>query len=62
MSKARAANPPPGECRQCWQHAEDPDAHRHLGFFEDCLECIACAATNHGNGTKIVPKKPSIWI
>lgn len=60
MSKARAANPPPGECRQCWAHAHDPDAHKGLGFFEDCPLCLS-----HVGGCPphmIVPKKPSIWI
>ncbi|MEV6696253.1 pRL2-8 [Streptomyces sp. NPDC051453] len=45
MSKQRAANPPKGECRQCWPHAEDPDIHR--GNNGDCQACIACAASNH---------------
>ncbi|NUP15350.1 MAG: pRL2-8 [Streptomyces sp.] len=45
MSKARAANPPRGECRDCWAHAEDPDIHRRNSG--DCQACIRCAANNH---------------
>jgi hypothetical protein len=48
MSKKRAANPPRGECRQCWAHAEDPDAHKHLPYLGgQCDACVSCAANNH---------------
>ncbi|MFF1358773.1 pRL2-8 [Streptomyces sp. NPDC058297] len=45
MSKARAANPPKGQCKDCWAHAEDPDIHRQNRG--DCQACIACAANRH---------------
>jgi hypothetical protein len=52
---------PPGQCRQCWTHAYDPDIHRKLGPREDCPQCVACKNNNHGHGSLIVPKKASIW-
>jgi hypothetical protein len=49
---------PPGECPQCWQHAHDPNAHRHLGPREDCQACIACKTAGHP-GT--IPKQSRWW-
>ncbi|MFF1574817.1 hypothetical protein ACFVWR_18920 [Leifsonia sp. NPDC058292] len=45
MPKARAANPPQDECRQCWAHAHDPAIHRNNRG--DCQACITCAANKH---------------
>ena len=47
-----------GECPQCWRHAHDPNAHKHLGWREDCQACIGCKAAGHP-GT--VPKKSFWW-
>ncbi|MGH3309739.1 MAG: pRL2-8 [Streptomyces sp.] len=32
---------PEGECPQCWVHAHDKSVHAHLGWREDCPECVA---------------------
>lgn len=40
-------NPPPGECRQCWQHAHDKSIHRQLGRREDCQACVSHMYGNH---------------
>lgn len=37
---SRAANPPRGECRQCWRHAYDPSIHKALKPREDCRPCL----------------------
>ncbi|MFE9024552.1 pRL2-8 [Streptomyces sp. NPDC007808] len=50
---------PPGECRQCWQHAHDPSIHRMLGPREDCPQCVDHMINGHGS--MIVPNKESIW-
>lgn len=50
---------PPGECRQCWMHANDPDIHRSQDQSKDCPQCIAHMGGNHGG--QIVPKRESIW-
>jgi hypothetical protein len=48
MSKKRAANPPKGECRTCWPHAEDPDAHgKQPSFGGECATCASCKARGH---------------
>ncbi|MEV6478060.1 pRL2-8 [Streptomyces sp. NPDC051657] len=60
MASHRALNPPPGECRQCWLHAEDSRAqHAHLGPREDCPACVAHML--HGHGDMIVPGKRKGW-
>jgi hypothetical protein len=43
----KALNPPKGECRQCWQHAYDPEIHRRLAPREDCPECVAHMGGRH---------------
>ncbi|MEV6696596.1 pRL2-8 [Streptomyces sp. NPDC051453] len=50
---------PPGECLQCWQHANDRRAHRHLRPRQDCPQCV----DHMVNGCpSLVPKrKPSWW-
>jgi hypothetical protein len=50
---------PPGECRQCWTHAYDPDIHRRLKPGQDCPECVAHMGSDHDG--LIVPKKESRW-
>lgn len=50
---------PPGECRQCWQHAHDQRIHRRLGPREDCPQCVD--HMNNGHGSHLVPKKKSSW-
>jgi hypothetical protein len=50
---------PPGECRQCWAHANDPDIHRNQDQSKDCPQCVAHMGGDHGG--QIVPKEPSIW-
>lgn len=50
----------PGQCRQCWTHAYDPDIHRSLAPKEDCQPCLS-----HMGGNcpphMIEPKKESSW-
>ncbi|MCX5362378.1 pRL2-8 [Streptomyces sp. NBC_00124] len=31
---------PPGQCPQCWQHANDRSIHRRLKPREDCKPCV----------------------
>lgn len=50
---------PPGECTQCWHHAHDSRAHRHLGPREDCPQCVD--HMKHGHGSNIAPKKSTWW-
>ncbi|WP_405673205.1 pRL2-8 [Streptomyces sp. NBC_01530] len=50
---------PPGQCRQCWTHAYDPDIHRRLRPGQDCQPCLDHMGGNHGS--QIVPKKASSW-
>lgn len=33
-------DPPKGECRQCWRHANDKSIHRRLKPGEDCGPCV----------------------
>ncbi|MFF1760381.1 pRL2-8 [Streptomyces sp. NPDC058266] len=49
---------PPGECPQCWQHAHDRRAHRHLRPRQDCPQCVDHMVNGH---PYIVPKKKSSW-
>ncbi|CAL9677829.1 hypothetical protein SUDANB105_08140 (plasmid) [Streptomyces sp. enrichment culture] len=51
---------PPGQCRQCWRHAHDPKAHRHLKPREDCPQCVDHMLNGHGSD--LVPKKASSWF
>lgn len=51
---------PPGQCRQCWRHAYDRKAHRHLKPGEDCPQCVD--HMTNGHGADIVPKKASSWF
>ncbi|MET8080037.1 pRL2-8 [Streptomyces sp. NPDC005303] len=39
--------PPRGECRQCWRHAHDRNAHRHLGSRKDCPQCVDHMINGH---------------
>ncbi|PSM39332.1 pRL2-8 [Streptomyces dioscori] len=49
---------PAGECPQCWQHAHDRRAHRHLRPREDCPQCV----DHLRNGCpSLVPGKKSRW-
>ncbi|MFJ7250897.1 pRL2-8 [Kitasatospora sp. NPDC098652] len=44
----KAANPPRGECRQCWEHAHDSRrVHAHLAPGEDCPACVAHMGGRH---------------
>ncbi|MDX2698926.1 pRL2-8 [Streptomyces ipomoeae] len=56
---AKSLETPPGECRQCWQHAYDRKIHRKLKPREDCGPCVD--HMKNGCGDMIVPKKESIW-
>ncbi|MGY0466847.1 pRL2-8 [Kitasatospora sp. cg17-2] len=40
MGNDTATNPPKNQCRQCWYHAYAKDAHAHLGWREDCPQCV----------------------
>ncbi|MER6420694.1 pRL2-8 [Streptomyces sp. NPDC001137] len=51
---------PPGQCRQCWQHAYDRSIHRKLKPREDCLPCLDHMHNGHPP-EQIVPKKESKW-
>ncbi|MFD4400818.1 pRL2-8 [Kitasatospora sp. NPDC058478] len=52
-NKAKANNPPRGECRQCWYHAYNGrEVHAHLGPREDCGPCVD--HMNNGHGDQIV--------
>ncbi|MFF4017802.1 pRL2-8 [Streptomyces sp. NPDC001843] len=53
-----AQQTPAGECPQCWQHAHDRRAHRHLGPREDCPQCVDHIRNGHPT---IVPKTESRW-
>lgn len=53
MTMARTQTPP-GECPQCWQHANDRRAHRHLRPREDCPQCVDHMLNGH---PYIVPKQ-----
>ncbi len=53
-----AMDTPPGQCPQCWQHAQDKSIHRRLKPREDCPECVDHMRNGHPH---IVPKKPSRW-
>lgn len=50
---------PPGQCRQCWTHAYDPDIHRRLKPGQDCPQCVAHMGGDHDG--QIVPKEKSSW-
>lgn len=50
---------PPGECRQCWRHANDRSVHRELKPREDCPQCVDHMLNGHGN--QLVPKKEFSW-
>lgn len=55
-----AASPaPPGECRQCWQHAHDPSIHRSQNPREDCGPCVDHMLNGHGD--QLVPKDSRWW-
>ncbi|MFF4927159.1 pRL2-8 [Kitasatospora sp. NPDC001261] len=44
----KALNPPRGECRQCWLHAyASRQAHAHLGWREDCPDCVDHMKNGH---------------
>lgn len=47
---------PPGECPQCWQHANDPRIHRNQDQSKDCPQCVDHMVNGHPH---LVPKKPS---
>ncbi|MEU5888045.1 pRL2-8 [Streptomyces sp. NPDC047461] len=49
---------PPGECPQCWQHANDRSIHRRLKPREDCPQCVDHLRNGH---PYLVPKKASKW-
>lgn len=51
---------PPGQCRQCWTHAYDPDIHRRLRPDQDCQPCLSHMGGNCPPD-QIVPKKESSW-
>ncbi|MFF4275018.1 pRL2-8 [Streptomyces sp. NPDC001536] len=53
MTVARTETPA-GECPQCWQHANDRRAHRHLAPREDCPQCVDHMVNGH---PYIVPKQ-----
>ncbi|WP_093742174.1 MULTISPECIES: pRL2-8 [unclassified Streptomyces] len=43
-----AANPPKGQCSQCWQHAyTSREAHKGLGPREDCPACVDHMVKGH---------------
>ncbi|MEU6659587.1 pRL2-8 [Streptomyces sp. NPDC046821] len=54
-----AQNTPPGECPQCWEHANNSRVvHRGLGPREDCPKCV----DHMENGCPyLTPKKESFW-
>jgi hypothetical protein len=54
----KARETPPGECPQCWQHANDRSIHRRLKPREDCPQCVDHLHNGH---PYIVPKKASKW-
>jgi Zn finger protein HypA/HybF involved in hydrogenase expression len=50
MASKKATNPPRGECRQCWYHAyASREAHAHLGYREDCPQCVDHMLNGHGD-------------
>jgi hypothetical protein len=50
MANQTAHNPPRGQCRQCWYHANaSREAHAHLGPREDCPACVDHMHNGHGN-------------
>ncbi|WP_432051246.1 pRL2-8 [Streptomyces xiamenensis] len=55
-----AMSPPPGECAQCWRHAYDREVHAHLGWREDCPECVDHMVTGHPPHL-IVPGRRGWW-
>jgi hypothetical protein len=44
---------PPGECRQCWTHANNREIHRSQDQSKDCPGCVDHMLNGHGN--MIVP-------
>jgi hypothetical protein len=52
---SKAANPPRGECRQCWRHAYDRSIHRRQrGSREGCAACID--HMNNGHPDQLIVK------
>ena len=54
-----ASPAPPGECRQCWQHANDPRIHRSQDQRQNCNQCVDHMVNGHGG--QLVPKKSRWW-